>query len=562
MPPSPNEIKLIEDSPDAEEPKEWIHVFIFMSLWRAVKHCLVRTLRCLVACFEPLGHTFSRSNIVYLSWAIFVVVIFSGLIINKAVYESEANEKDKKNHLLEIPLKTVLVVFMMLSIAGISYCFYHRKDQLEFVKYKPFSPGSIPTHYLLVGLYVFGIGALFIDMLELWFYIHAQIDGWHVKSVQVEILFSAVRFLFIAIQIAFLQSFWSATLNEKWGVKLLLFHIMATNLCVWLMYVAEETHIFTNRADSMKLIGKANDSSDPFEQKLESISSVLNPFTLEYSLIVAGILYGILSGMEVFTERDAEMPEVIPPGSYFSMGEQINETQTRRGCQPGMLIGIIFAIVLLVAEMSLRYEKASPAGPNYLHIIFNAWYMILYACMAISAWRIMTNLQHCTRHDERAARPDDILLGFSLVGALLFDVFVIIAAASCTHQFSHIFVGLMLAVGVMQFLVRIYQTWILILSHKFDGHLGERAEGMKTIRQSALFLLFTNLGIWALDSFFETQNFADDSYSCGNYSFGADWWGKLVAFTYPIVIFFRFHSAAMSFDVWAQFRFQRINMSA
>lgn len=509
-------------------------------------------------CLQPCANIVTGSKLPYLSWAVICVVVFVVLIITNGIHETQSEMEVKQTQLLQVKLKGVLAIFMVVSLCGICYCFVRRKDP-SFVRYEVLTEESIPVRYLLVGLYVFGFGALLINVMSLLFFIHAEEHACEAitefsKACWLDYVYSSIKFFFIVLQMAFLQSFWCATLNNTWFNNLMSFHTMATNFCVWLMNIAEETRIFKTE---MKKISKPNISIDHFEKSVESFHGTLTPFTLEYSLIVAGILFGIVAGMKNF-EAAAQNDEDVDAGSdtntFISFVE--NEGNSRQGSQPGLLFGITFAAFLIVSEITIGYTETEQYH-KYI-TIFYGLQIALYILMFISVWKIMTALQSFTKLGK-ALRPDDKLLIISLVGGIAYDIVVIIAILSCKGLFETHITGMMLASVVLQCVERFFQTWILVLSHRYRSGVDNaaRTASAKIIRQNSLFLLFTNLGIWALDTFFELKDFGDKSYPCGPYSFGPEWWDKLQAFLYPICIFYRFHAATMSFDIWGHFRFQR-----
>ncbi len=497
-------------------------------------------------CFwDPMKKILSGSILPYLSWAVILITIFLILIITKGVHEIQKQRGKDSTSLLSVNLKIVLTVFMFFSIICIIYCFCRRLNRNTFVRYKKLSSKSIPIRYLLVGLYVFGIGTIFVNMIWLLYFIHAREDHKNISKINelnesiIDLIYSACRLLFVVLQIAFLQTFWSATFNTRWEVTFLLFHTMAVNMCVWLMNVADETHVFESQ---MKTILAANSTKDSFEDLMKTYDSSLTPFTLEYSLIVSGILYGIIREMKDFSvdddedEFDVEVGDDDETNTYVSLGENKGRYGVRQGSQPGMIVGILFATFLLVSKTAIGFEDIDEYH-SYL-CIFYIFSLTIFISMAFSSWRIMVALQIYEKVKSAKIRPDDILLVFSLIWGIAFDAIVIFGTSKCT-MFSSDLVNLMIAVEVLQFLQRVFQTWILVLSHTYDPKIEEEDEMAKAkiIRQHSLFLLITNLGMWALDTFFEMNNFGAASYPCGPNAFGNDWWDKLMTFTYPVIIF-------------------------
>ena len=577
--------------------------------------------------FGPFIATFSGSSLPSITWAFILIVTFLMLIWTSEVEKGEGREtRLKPLGLTKGHLQICLITLMLLSLTGILYCFKRRKDT-SFLIVTEHSENT--NSYLLGGVYLFGAGTLFMIIQQLQTYPHmiVKYPEINVKSVKqplhlgifaqynitnsthvwnltrptvltikqhlvlsyvswVEIFYSTVRLIFTSIQILFLQAFWKSTFRKLRIIKFLFFHIIATNICIWILYVAEETHIFEHLAGHWLNLLPGNSTMDAAVEITHTFSEYLVPFTLEYSLIAAGILYGMASEMKHFTsgvtganilarsmqwkernrgykrvdnsEHDTDQVDGLAM-SFRSFSKRTSQNKT--SAQPGLLIGLLFSIVLLTSALSLKDE-------NLLHMencltFFFVFQSLLFICHIVSLWRILGGLQSHKRKSH-AMRPDDCLLIIGLLGGVGFDIPLIIAASRFIINFQPGKGGLhregtmkiLLTSELLTFIARVLQTWVIIVSQRYKCLKSNKDQisSSKVIRQQSLFVLVTNLGLWALDSFFELKDFAQTSYPCGKVSYGEDW-KTIVSFTFPFCIFFRFHSAAMIFDLWAKFKF-------
>ena len=190
------------------------------------------------------------------------------------------------------------------------------------------------SSYLSGGMYLFGAGTLFMTVLRLQTSPHMIVRYPDIVITQeqhpssqpnsltalkgkqqiiwlqmswVEVFCSCVRLLFTIVQILFLQAFWKSTFNKSGRsgqfMKFIFFHTLATNVCIWLLYTAEEVHIFEHYGHSKHRFC-ANSTKYAFVELAQSFQAYLVPFTLEYSLIAAGILFGMASRMRYFDSND------------------------------------------------------------------------------------------------------------------------------------------------------------------------------------------------------------------------------------------------------------------
>ena len=175
---------------------------------------------------------------------------------------------------------TVPLICLMLSMAagmlGQGYCLYN-KGNVRFVIFPPLRRNPSNT-YLMVGVYVFGVGTLFATALRLQTYIHASSlihscpadKNWNVPADYLmkdgslssnttaspsqillfggfcisEVCYNTIRLLFTGLQLIFLQTFRTAMFKNSGVVKFVLYHTIMTNFCVWVKYVLDESRLF------------------------------------------------------------------------------------------------------------------------------------------------------------------------------------------------------------------------------------------------------------------------------------------------------------------------------
>ena len=523
----------------------------------------------LISLCTTLGNILSQSNIPWLVYFLFLAIIFFMII-----WTSEKGSiKLNTNY-----IRLILIVWMILALLGEIYCLGRKKDR-SWVRFM--NSHSDHSHgYLLTGVYVFGTGSMFMIMEFLLSCPHATIlfdcfsssfNRRESKICILDIIYDVVRLIFTATQILFLQSFTKATFCQSAFVKWVLFHAMTTNICVWIRYVVVETQIFRNSSDpsqSMKLdISSVNISSKHESDKVlaeaEEISELLTPFILEYSLIVAGISYAISSQMKKFPAdehrvgdegSDRDQNREAPTGL---MGSDLTRISSRfgelapHGSQPGLLLGLFLGITLLTASITL---KDTNDAHRYLYLkVFFSFQCFLYIFQIYALLKIVFALQkHRTDH-YRSLHPDDVLLliGFAGLIALSFPLCYAAIEYKEKNPRSSTTMACVICATVIMVIETLLQVLVILFSQRYNycSHDADAVKSAGTIRQCSLFLLTTNLSIWALDSFIEVKNAGKSSYPFAQMIIGKDWL-FIVAVTYPFCIFFRFHSAAMLFELW------------
>ena len=535
--------------------------------------------------FSPINSVLAQSNVIWLIYfLVLTTVFFMAVWVLQTSSATKLPEHPKSS--IDSHVKSMLLVLMTFGFIGETYCILKRKDHslVRFIT----SHSHYSNGYLLVGVYVFGAGTLFMIIQQLLAYPHGIVvynclsvnhtlpENFDCRDPEnvfclVDIIFDSMRMIFTATQILFLQSFAKATFGKSAFVKWILFHTMTANVCIWITYMVSETGIFKNSSYLISLICSQNVTAklkfDEVIGEAEQLTEILIPFTLEYSLMVAGILYHISSNMKMFTLDNGITKENQKKGTSSSAGHEAISTGPdfvkisghlgkfiSHGSQPGLLLGLLFSILLLAAALTLKDTDSSHR--EYCTQFFFSFQFLLFASQIFALFRIIFALQRHTNH-EHNFRPDDILLVIGFVGAFAFDFPLCYAAYVYKVQVpkSSATMSITLSTTVEIAITKSLQLAVILYSERFDCSHGAKAEkAAKTIRQCALFLLVTNLGIWCLDSFIEIKNSGHSSYPFASVVLGQTW-QYIIAITYPLCIFFRFHSAAMLFELWAKFKF-------
>jgi len=470
------------------------------------------------------------------------------------------------------------------ALIWIVYIFWKQNDRkmIDFISTMPHSHRP-----LMAGAYVFGAGSSVMDILHISYYLQCSRNFSN-------LFFSLFKAIFILTQILFLRKFACATFHKSQNIRLVLFHILGTNICIW----------FRALFDHAKLLfkGSTNDNGQrfwcgseemPMTQIWTASEPYLYPFTMEYSLIAGGMLYTIWSGMRdldpdpqdiyIYDEmhdddgkdKSKEFPDdssgylgsVNSPilsrsQSHMSLYSRVSNQSLCKSCQenqeshheimdtyrpsadPGLLLGILLSTLLFISVAFLWIDKNSFHALKFYYL----YQITLHAITVICLWCILKALQ-----SQRSAwypyNSDDSLLIVSFTGVFLYCGLSFTAAVTelGTYNdiatFSTIKTSLVLIESMLQ-VTAIVKS--LRYRPSYKGNHGD------IVRQGALFLITTNFALWGQDSFFELRNLA--TMPVQTKLFGDIYWRAITIFAYPLCIFFRFHSGACLFEVWSTFK--------
>ena len=228
------------------------------------------------------------------------------------------------------------------------------------------------------------------------------------------------------------------------------------------------------------------------------------------------------------------------------------ELNPAAGSQPGLICGAFLGLLLPLS--SLMFSEEQTKFSRRSHDFFLAYEGILALLQIIAIIWTLNLLQYHKKSGHKLHSEDTLLL-IGYLGTFAFHWIAVYCVCKNLNtrnphnEGTDILTVIHLLILVVSHLL---QTILVIISRRYS--LIRKQEGSaKKIRQIALFMLTTNLGFWALDSFVEMKDGASSSYPSGKIVL-KDSWRDVTSVTYPFVVFFRFHSAEMLYEFWSRFR--------
>lgn len=399
----------------------------------------------------------------------------------------------------------------------------------------------------------------------------------------VSVFIYIARLLFTVLQLFFIQTFRAATFNTTVFSRFTLYHTIVTNACLWIHYLVKETHLFRNDKHAFS-------SLDGFVSNALGIEEIMTPFILEFSLLAAGVLQTISSHMEKLedlkdnqpemskpgnsatTQSSPEKPDCVVPGTIHRnpdsddpekivyLDDEIGKrgpgssSKTKvAGSKPGLILGTFCGLLLVTS--SFTFNSAHTKFSNRSYYLFVSYEGFLAFIHVVILCYILKALSSHKKSDHELCSEHCLLwTGYAGTFAFHFLTLCSIVKGMMNRSTDQDLGTLTIFHLIFLMISHIIQVGVIITSRNYSPDMQNKGTMVSAgkICQCALFLLTTNLGFWALDSFVEMKDHANSSYPSGKLAFKNDW-ETITAITYPFVVFFRFHSAEMLFEFWSRF---------
>lgn len=502
-------------------------------------------------------------------------------------------------------LFTYLVVGSLLIFFGIyagmltEKCpqFMNREYDINDDKYStPFMRNLLHSDisiYLRVGAVVFGLGALISSGLEVASLFTMASDCMDdLNSAQ-----TVLRGLFTFFQMHFLF------MNAKeivhalgWFRHAALMHLVATNLSIWIRLVLWEsakdwldaTHHKHNSSIEWRLaehkefnislhtlesdtkssdtskhipthnihysLGCAWDPKSAFKNETEDLIALhlcmqnttigaiwekampyLYPFIIQYSLVAAGVIYIIWSNLQTPRSKLRQMAAV----SVY--GEDPSEQQMNcAGSTRGLFLGLIVLVAGLIS-LILFFVLAKDKDFNVFFLITSLRCGIL-GISTLGAVLGIVQIRRMKSKTKREHRLMEMLQRAGMLAVYVFGICCMIVGGNSFTKTQHL---LLFLDGMLMVVQACLQS--LFIHQVSKKRLGPSNLDDKPGRQVVIFLVFSNMVLWLLESF-TTQH--TESSKLQMKFFGAIAWPVISRIVMPLVIFYRFHSAVSLMEAW------------
>nr|CAD7586180.1 unnamed protein product [Timema genevievae] len=388
------------------------------------------------------------------------------------------------------------------------------------------------SFYLRMGAVAFGIGSMIYSGLEFGQYFELE-KNTNCHDVLLAVTpATRMAFVIVQMQFIFLSNKQLSVRKFKVVTRFGLIHMMATNLCVWLNVLVQETkhEIFNFYTTGSKLSEAIR--ADSFSCRrtnimgslVQNASPFLFPCTIEYSLICAVILYAMWK----------DLSSRMRPSQQFS----VDCASAHKGLFAGILVLVLTIISLIMFFVLVKEPDYGALAVLEVDIVELTLYLLTTLAVCACAYRIK-ELKYDT---NRRFELDNTLLVMAQTGLYVYSLFSIIAGYFSTSEGRP---GIMLA-SLASFIQTTLQT-MFILDAWWRRCTTAGQMRRRPGRQLVTFLLVTNMALWVVN---RLENARAEFHPRELQFYGVWAWTIITHISMPLAIFYRFHSTVCLCEIW------------
>ncbi|KAG8196240.1 hypothetical protein JTE90_023798 [Oedothorax gibbosus] len=452
------------------------------------------------------------------------------------------------------------------------------------------------SFYLRLGAVAFGIGSMIYSGLEFGQFFELEVSSHCYNILYALTPSSRMAFTFIQLYFIFLNSRMAISKYRTFA-RFGLMHMIATNMCVWLHVLVQETkHEIltlitpnsTNLIPAFVLEAQQTERMHNLEQDyilpyaedfpehtnnsrhhrlqrsidihgifishgcrrlnimgelVQNASPFLFPCTIEYSLICAAILYVMWKNIGQFRQvtsglDSASLSGALVHGSRHRHYYQVDCAKANKGLFTGIMVLVLSIICLIIFFVLINKPQYKYLAILEAHIAE----LVLYLLTTLAVVIALVQVRELKYNPHQIMELDSILLVVAQSGLYLFTMFSVIGGHFTIDQ-NTILVLLTALVCLIQ---GTFQTiFILDASRRCAGNSDQA--NRKPGREMVTFLLVCNFAMWAINTL-ETRRADSNPVQMEFYGFWA--WTIITHVTTPLTIFFRFHSTVCLCDIW------------
>ncbi|XP_041359780.1 proton channel OtopLc-like [Gigantopelta aegis] len=443
------------------------------------------------------------------------------------------------------------------------------------------------SFYLRLGAVAFGIGSMILSGLIFGDYLEANLQEFCDEVIYG--IRPVVHFIFTFGQLYFVFLHSKICVKRYKTISRFGFmHMIATNLCVWLGNIVEETMAEIHETDDEHKVHITNDvnpintdqkSAISAHEKnvmhgrdtehakhlasytvptpslttmlhprlcrreslmssvVEEASPYLYPCSIEYSLICAGVLY--IMWRNISRKGISEDQEELVAAKAKARRMNLDCTGSSRGLFLGILVMVAVVINVIIFFILVHSEGGNEAAVMLEYLFEMAIYLITSMAVMVAFYK-MRDLQFIP---GKGMDLEQNLMVLALTGVYIFSLFSIIAGTFIPGQTQSL---LIIISSVLRMFQATIQTVFMLNSLRRCAKFKEQ-EKTKPGREFVTFLLMVNIGMWIINSF-EVQQSEANPVQIDFY--GTLPWNIFAHLSSPLAIFYRFHSTVCLSNVW------------
>ncbi|RWS08121.1 Otopetrin-2-like protein [Dinothrombium tinctorium] len=464
-------------------------------------------------------------------------------------------------------------------------------------------PVHFGSFYLRLGAVAFGIGSMIYSGLEFGQYF--ELDHKEHCYTFLYGFTPTINMLFTFFQLYFIfMNSKAFIVKHHYIARVGLMHMIATNLCIWLHVLIQETkhqitmimqpnttsktvplydldsHDYdydallrsTSDQSTESIIHRHRRSIDDHEiytthglcrrsyvigQLVQDASQFLFPCTIEYSLICAAILYIMWKNAKPeksncnsgrFRHRSAASTSTV--NHHHKHYYQVDCAKAHKGLFCGIFMLVVSIISLILFFVLIKKRNYRHLGVIQAHVV----QLAVYTISAIACILAICQVRELKYNRNHNIELDNILLIVAQTGLYIFNMFSVIGAFFFLNKQPES--SKLLLTNAIACLVQatLQSVFILDASRRYAATTSQFRR--KPGRECVTFLLVCNFAMWAINTL-ETRKADSNPVQIKFYGFWA--WTIITHVTAPLTIFFRFHSTVCLCDIWKRTYKLKIN---
>ncbi|KAK9497805.1 hypothetical protein O3M35_003727 [Rhynocoris fuscipes] len=440
---------------------------------------------------------------------------------------------------------------------------------------------SYCSFYLRFAAAAFGIGALVFNGLET--ALHSLMEHSCITELMFVHPILHGFFTFLQMHFLFLNS---QVVVEKFGyiARFGFMHLASTNLALWIRLIIWESglefvyYIYLTMTENLprsdvsywpisqthiKQVVKLHNclSSNKLGQIWSSSMPFLYPFIAQFSIIAASVTYmmGKKIGIDNKNTRSNKIPNKFDLKGNSSRHDACDHDLCRKcefdfnGSCKGLVLGIILIIIVAVIIIFVVVGKENDFCQYTLYIITSSTISALLLTNIIISITALIKIRRLYMTGRSLCDLDDNLSTLSLAGIQLYSVFSMLVAVYSLYdenvaisESNQLQYKLLLLLSVLQLIQSTIQSALIQEATRRSARPTRTSLIIRPAKQILTFLFCTNISLWALDTFV-TQNWIVQELQLRY--IGVLGWGVISRITLPLIMFYRFHSAALILQI-------------
>ncbi|XP_014254959.1 otopetrin-1-like [Cimex lectularius] len=379
----------------------------------------------------------------------------------------------------------------------------------------------------------------------------------NVLTLVLDLLYPTYSFF----QLFFIFKYSNVIINRfKILARFALMHCIGSSLCFWIWTILRETvdslyHSETENPISLHhlnthyIIHDLNNSSNvslgsltsehcrgpkQFQIIFATFSPYLYPFTIEYSILVVGVLFIIWQNIGSYSHCTSDRSTTKDFISNVVLYADCHSSN--KGLFAGLIVlaGSFLSIILFfVAMTDSKYIEVGLSVNSCTELIL----ILLMTASVIPAYHQITKLDV---NSKQISLLDDLLL-FTCIPAFFVQTILSVIPSWNSNKYVN------LTTIILQMIQVLIQTPFIIDGLRRCAN-SKALRSEKPGRELLTFLIVCNVTMWITETF-EIKSHSDHNDPRSSY-YGEFLWSTITHLTFPLTMFYRFHSSVCMVDIW------------